>query len=184
MTWSQGNVRKIQNLPTLGQSTNAICLRKLRCCNQASSQPLDTFFSSSSLLNYLKPKLFYHSKDIFVLQWIFSHLLLCLKCIKTHQGWYRCLHKKTTISLCGNPHKQTTHGAIFKKLGPMSNFIFELHKGWRCIVDPLPFFMRVTSCSPKELYYKSQNTLLCFNSLSSISLRSNSTPIFCIMFHA
>jgi hypothetical protein len=35
-----------------------------------------------------------------VLQCMLAHGLFCLKCIKTHQGWYICLQIEMIISLC------------------------------------------------------------------------------------
>ncbi len=56
-----------------------------------------------------------------VLQFEFVHWLLCLKWINAHQGWYKCLQIDTTMSLCGNPHKQIAQGEILMKLGPFAS---------------------------------------------------------------
>ncbi len=97
---NQNKYKIIENLPIFGQCANAICVCTLSWCKQASSQPSYNSFSTISLSNSLIPKLLYHSGDIMVLQCMLAHGLFCLKCIKTHQGWYICLQIEMIISLC------------------------------------------------------------------------------------
>jgi hypothetical protein len=95
---------------------------------------------------------------------------------EAQHGWYGCPHTITIRSLCANPHKRIMHGAILKKLGPTSKLTSWLHKGWKCKINPFPFYMSVTCYSLEKLYYDSQKVFLYSRFLNSNSFISNSAP--------
>ncbi len=164
---NQNEYKIVKNLPTFGQCANVVCIHTLSWCKWASSQPLDNFFSTISLSNFLIPKLLHHSGDIMVLKCMSTHWLFYLKCIKTHLGWYICPQIEMIVSLWRNPY------VISKKLGIDSDLALRLHMGWGWKIKLIPFFMRAKCYSFKEKYCRSQKTFLCSRSFSSISYKSS-----------
>lgn len=108
-------LRWMGNSPTLGQCAIAICRRRLRACNLASSQPSTLACSSMFLSNSEKPKLLYHSGLMRTSQEESKHRVCNLKCTMAHQGWYKCLQLATIASLYRKPNLQNTQCVIWRR---------------------------------------------------------------------